>query len=378
MQIWFALTFIILFAVIALLALAVNLRDWRWWALAIGTTAMAVTGTLLHGWTHTALTDGAALLAVGLVAVVNTPQARRATGIYLGSMAAAVLAIVAGLAITNLGTVLPGSSLGKLAVVLLLVGFAVKLALVPFYAWLPGVAEHAHPLSTALIVSIVDMAALNSLIELRETATWLFDGRYYPIWLALALLSMFGGAIMALAQKDIKRMLAFSTIDDLGYLILGVLVGPQVGLLGACLGALSHAMMKVLLFGSTAVVEYRLGRPLTMNERGLAARFPVAAVAFIVGALGMIGVPPTLGFVGRWRLYLSGAQQGTWLVLIMAAATVLALLYYVRAIHRVWLGQPDAAQPNGEPRLAAIVLIVLTIAAIAAGIYPGLWTVLLP
>ena len=93
----------------------------------------------------------------------------------------------------------------------------------------------------------------------------------------------------------------------------------------------------------------------------------------------MIGVPPTLGFVGRWRLYLSGLEQGgIVLVLAMAVATGLALIYYVRAIHQVWLGSPDQEISSTEPVAAATVLVVLCVLVIGLGFYPGLWTGILP
>ena len=139
------------------------------------------------------------------------------------------------------------------------------------------------------------------------TDAWVFSN-HQGVWLTVALLSMFGGALLALGQTNIRRMLAFSTIDDMGYLLLGVVVGSEAGVTGALLGALAHSIFKVLLFGSVGVAEYRLGHSLTLADRGLASRFPVSSAAFIAGALGMIGVPPLIGFAGRWRLYLSGVE----------------------------------------------------------------------
>jgi multicomponent Na+:H+ antiporter subunit D len=226
-------------------------------------------------------------------------------------------------------------------------------------------------MTTALVVSVVDIAAFSELAHLRLTMPWVFTN-YVVIWLAIALLSMFGGALLALSQHNLKRMLAYSTIDDMGYLLLGVVIGSEMGLNGAILAALSHAFFKVLLFGAVGMAESQCGHELTLDDRGLAARYPVSAAVFIVSALGMIGVPPLFGFVGRWRLYLAGVEYGgVWLVLAMALATGLALLYYVRVIHRVWLGQPEEAAPSGEPRLAAAVLIVLVIIMLTVGMFPG-------
>jgi multicomponent Na+:H+ antiporter subunit D len=128
----------------------------------------------------------------------------------------------------------------------------------------------------------------------------------------------------------------------------------------------------MLLFGAAGIAEEQTGKPLTLETRGLAARCPVAAAAFIVGALGVIGVPPTFGFAGRWRLYLVGAAYGGgWLIAAMVLATGIALLYYARAIHRVWLGADAEADPLPIPGLARIVLAVVMIAMVLLGLVPG-------
>jgi multicomponent Na+:H+ antiporter subunit D len=183
---------------------------------------------------------------------------------------------------------------------------------------------------------------------------------------------MFGGALLALAQRDLKRMLAFSTIDDMGYLLLGVAAGPGIGLSGALAGAIGHSLSKLLLFGAVGMAEGRLGQTLTLESRGQAARCPMSGVAFIVGALGVIGVPPTFGFAGRWRLYLAGAEfGGVTLVLTMVLATGVALLYYARAIHRVWLGAGVEAVVPREPRLVTLTLSIVMIGVIMMGVFPG-------
>ena len=227
-------------------------------------------------------------------------------------------------------------------------------------------------MTTALVIATLDIAEFSELLALRTHLPWVFT-EHFGLWLAIALLSMFGGALLALAQRDLKRMLAFSTIDDMGYLLIGVLAGTQIGLVGALLGALSHAIFKVILFGAVGVAEQGRGKPITLSERGLAARYPLSGAAFILAALGFLGVPPLFGFLGRWRLYLTGLQiSGLALGVAMAAATALALFYYVRAIHLVWLGEPSAEKSSKEPKQAGAVLIGLVILALILGLFPSL------
>lgn len=363
--------FALLMVAVILYAIAVPQGGSRWWGFSLLAGIFVLAGMAAgEGWLRVILLDVAAFLAVALVWTQEAPKARLAARNYLIMMIVAIAFIAAGLYLVESGT-MPASPLDKVAAGLLIVGFCLKLALVPFYFWLPDVAEHSKPMTTALIVSIVDIAAFTELIHLRMNAGWVFTN-YATLWLVLALLSMYGGAILALAQKNIKRMLAFSTIDDMGYLLLGTLIGTQAGFEGAILAALSHAFFKVILFGAVGIAEEKNGHALTLNDHGMAARYPVSAAAFIAGALGMIGVPPLFGFVGRWRLYFSGVEYGGWMLVIgMAIATALALLYYVRVIHLVWLGKPaDGVSKSHEPVLAVIVLISLVVFMLAVGFYP--------
>jgi len=322
------------------------------------------------------LLDVAALLIAALVWRQDQPSGR----LFLPVVVGGSILVAAGMALGGLFSEASAHSVaagGTAAVALILLGFALKLAILPFSFWLPPLAGRVSPMTAVLVISLLDMAEFGELALLRVEAPWIFDG-LQGIWVALALLCMYGGALLALAQTNLRRMLAFSTIDDMGYLLLGLAAGTAGGLLGALLGALSHALCKFLLFGAVGVAELDLKRPLTLDERGLAVRRPLAGAAFIAGALGMIGVPPFLGFLGRWRLYLSGIELGgPALAVAMAAATALALFYYIRAIHRVWLGRPAeagraAAAPLPWVRLTFLVgIAVLALVCFVPALLPG-------
>lgn len=372
-----SLLFGVVFASTAIYARAVPQGNRRWWIAAIALVGLLIAAFQIEGeLVHTLLLDGAVFAAIALVWVGPDTKAKEAGRTYLVMALIAMLCVTIGLSLTGelfgAEATRPAFPLDNLVVALLVVGFATKLAFLPLYFWLPKVAASSSPMTTALIVATLDIAEFSELFTLRTHLPWVFS-EHFGLWLGIALLSMFGGALLALAQRDIKRMLAFSTIDDMGYLLIGILAGTQIGYAGALLGALSHAIFKVILFGAVGVAEQGTARAVTLSERGLAARYPLSGAAFIIAALGFLGVPPMFGFLGRWRLYLTGLQMGGLaLGIAMAAATALALFYYVRAIHLVWLGQPPDEQNPDEPKLAAGVLIALAVLALGLGLFPSL------
>jgi NADH:ubiquinone oxidoreductase subunit 2 (subunit N) len=346
---------------------------WFPWV-SLASTGLIITALWLPGEiSRTILLDAAALVLVALV----WSQDKRAGRLFLAAVLVGSILVAAGMMLGGLfheGAAQPAGLTAKAVIALVLIGYAIKLAAIPFSFWLAPLSERSSAMTAVLVISLLDMAELGELAALRSSTPWLFANAQW-IWIAMALLSMFGGALLALAQTNVRRMLAFSTIDDVGYLLLGLAAGSVGGVLGAAIGALSHSLCKFLLFGAVGVAEDDLKHPLTTADRGMAGRHPVAGAAFIAGALGMIGIPPFIGFLGRWRLYFSGIEVGgIALAIAMAAATALALLYYVRVIHRVWLGQPveQLTSAPGNSFWVGAVFIVFIVLMIVIGLIPSI------
>lgn len=342
--------------------------------------SILTTGLILAGlWLPSAVGKTLALDAAALVLCWFVWQQDGLAGrlfliaVMIGSILVAAGMTAGGLFTSGTPTAPEGTML-KVITCLILIGFTIKLAVIPFSFWLAPLAEKSSAMTAVLVISLLDMAEFGELAALRAEVPWLFVNIQW-IWIALALLSMFGGALLALSQTNIRRMLAFSTIDDIGYLVLGLAAGTTGGILGALIGALSHSLCKFLLFGAVGVAEKDLKHPLTLDDRGQSSRHPVAGAAFIAGALGMIGVPPLMGFLGRWRLYFAGVEAGGLVLgIFMAMATALALLYYVRVIHRVWLGEPDHENKkrNSNPSIIDILFILIVILMIVACLIPAI------
>ena len=367
--------FVLLAVAIALYALSVPQGGRGWWGLAASIIIIIIVSKLAgNSLLATICLDVAELAAVALVWSHGTAEAADAGRKYLYAIVPAIACTLLAGALIGTGPEPHGPAVQKLAVWLMVIGFALKLGLVPFYFWLPAVAAAAPPMTTVLIVSVVDIAPFGELASLREVSPWVF-GEFAPVWMAVALLSMFGGALLAIGQTELKRMLAFSTIVDLGFLLLGLIVGGPLGLAGARIGALSHALSKVILFGAVGVAERQIGQPVTLNTRGLAARVPLAGASFIIGALSFIGVPPGFGFVAYWRIYTAATQfGGPALIAALLAVAALDLLCYVRVIHRTWLGPPEVPVTGVPVFLAPGVLAALAVIVVVLGCHPGMLT----
>lgn len=308
------------------------------------------------------LLESAALLA--LLLVWQSSQNRAASRVYLAAVLISAAAVISGSLLLNAGK--PGW-----ASALLSVGFAMKLGLVPLYLWLPQVAE-ATPASVAgLVVSVIDVVAFSELWLLKASnALPAITG----LWLALAVLSALGGAILMLAQHDLKRLLAFSSIEDMGYLVLGVFAGGQWGMAGALVGVMVHALAKALLFASLVAPEAE--GAVSFEQRGMAARYPLAGASFLVGMLTMLGVPLTWSFSARWRLYISAAEISPLLLFAFLLASALALLAYARALVVFWWGTSNST--TREPPIRSTALNLALLALILALFVGGLWPELIP
>ena len=325
--------------------------------------ALAVVGLLVVApLPRVALLEGAA--AVALLLLWRASPSATARRAYL----AAVLLSAAGLAG---GAVAAARGQETLALALLLPGFAVKLALVPLGFWLPLVAETTPAVVAGLVVAVVDVAAFGELLALRGAEPALFAPGL-P-WLAVGVASAVAGALLGMAQRDLKRLLAFSTIQDMGLLLVALVVAGEHGVAGAAIGAGVHAVGKALLFASVAAPESE-GAAL-VDARGLAVRHPVAAAGFLVGALSVLGVPPTVGFSAHWRVF-SALAASPALLAVLSGAAMLSVAVYARAVALFWWGpESGAAPPPARPyhrALHAAAVALLAVALLATGLWPRL------
>jgi multicomponent Na+:H+ antiporter subunit D len=286
---------------------------------------------------------------------------RKAAWIYSAVVALSAASLIAGQLALQQGS-------ADWARALLLGGFVLKLAIVPLLLWLPMVAEAVPALAMGVIVAVVDIAAFGEFYLTAQTHPEFLQP--HALWIAAAVASSLLASLLMLTERNMKRMLALSTVEDMGFLLLGIASASALGLQGALFAATVHALAKALLFISLSAPE--ADGALTNHTRGVATRYPVSAAGFLVGMLAMLGVPPLLGFAGRWRLYQTAAGMNHGLLAGFILSSMFALIAYVLCLTRCWWGPRDESDRTTYTpetlsyRLAVVGLIVVLLAG-------GLW-----
>jgi proton-translocating NADH-quinone oxidoreductase chain N len=271
---------------------------------------------------------------------------------------------------------------------LFLVGFGVKTALVPLHTWLPDAHSQAPSGISAMLSGVVIEAGLIALLRAMGTLDAV-SSMWGTLLLIAGAFNMLVGNLMALRQTEVKRLLAYSSVSHIGYMLvgLGVAVGfNQVnGAAGAFFHLFNHAIMKGLAFLSAGALLYCLyitqqkHGPLVVSDlNGAARRYPLVAFTLSVAVLGLGGLPPLAGFMSKWQIFTAGFQtQNTAVILLVIFAalnSVLSLGYYAPLVNRMYRYQPSEAVKVGSPVpvLMQLPLFLLTLATVILGFWPTL------
>lgn len=345
---------------LALVAAAVASRTWRHFTLPIVVSgALAIAGLSV---TSPSLRLALLELATAVVAflVWRSVPTVGAKAAYL------TMFLVSGAALIASDTLL-GHGQGAWARALFATGIILKLAAVPLFFWILRLADEVPALVLGLMIAVIDIAAFGELAIMAQSSPALLTP--HSLWLTIAAGSALTGSLLMLSQRSLKRLLVLSTLEDIGFLLLGVISATSLGMTGAITGAVVHALAKALLFTSLSTAE--ADGALT-DAKGLASRYPVSGAGFLFGMLAMLGVPPTLGFTGRWRLYETALENGPVVLTIFILSSAFALISYVLALTRYWWGPAgeDKAVTAGEPWLVRGTIVLLILALLAAGLWP--------
>lgn len=257
-----------------------------------------------------------------------------------------------------------------LCMVFIVAAFAFKIGAAPFHMWVSDVYEGA-PVPVTLFMSVGPKAAGFAVIGRVFYETFgSVQAEWTPILIVLSVLSMAVGNIMALLQKNLKRMLAYSSIAHAGYALIGVIAGPGEGMNAMMTYMLIYAFMSIGAFGVIILMDCRND----LNDfNGLAKKHPALAALMLIFMFALTGIPPTAGFVGKFNVFLAAINAGyTWLVIVGVFFSVISAFYYLRVVMNMYM-KPGAISVRVEGFPCALAaLFIAGLAVCVLGIVPSL------
>lgn len=358
------------------------------WLLAIaGLLGITITGDAFNVYV---LLEISSLTIYGLIAMGKELDRRALTAtinyIIMGSIGASFILIGIGYLYMVTGTLnmedmrrlLADEELARSRTVLtafsfIMVGLTLKMALFPLHTWLPNAYTYAPSAVSALLAATATKVGVYMSFRFIFTIFGVdFSFGQVPnnvILMVCASLAILVGGWQAVRQNNLKKMLAYSSVGQIGYIVLGFSLANANGVTGSVVHVLNHALIKGGLFLAVGAIIYRVGSPRLEDLRGLGRRMPVTMAAFTVGGLGLMGVPLTSGFVSKWYLVVGAIDAQLWFVAgVILVGSLLALVYVWRVVEVVYFQAPDEETTVRE---APMSLVVPACALIGASVYFG-------
>ncbi len=355
-----------------------------------GLLGITLTGDLFNLYVFLEISS---LAAYGLLAS-GGERAVVATFRYLliGTIAASFYLLGIGYLYALTGTVnmadlamrLPAAGSGSamtVGVVLIVVGLAIKMAVFPLHGWMPDAYTYAPPPVTMFIAAVMSKVSAYALLRVLffvlpptgavETALSVLS------WVAAG--GVLAGSVLALAQTDVRRMLAYSSVGQMGYVVLGLSLGNAAALTGALLHITGHAVAKACLFGAVGSLPRETAQADVAGFAGASRRAPLTMAAFTLAALSLVGMPPTAGFFSKWYLLRGALEADAWLfAAVLLVSSLLSAVYFFRVIERIYFAAgPAAAAPDRSlPRPGVSLrllgpVITLAAAVLLIGLFNG-------
>jgi len=259
-------------------------------------------------------------------------------------------------------------------ILLFLIGFSFKIAAFPFHMWVPDVYEGAPTTVTGLFSTIGKAAAFSAIIA---TLTALFSGEstsmFLPYLAVLSIFSMLFGSIVAIAQTNIKRMLAYSSISHAGYILIGLAAGTAAGVAGVVFYLAVYTFMNLAAFGIIALVEGENDTNLDINSyAGLGTKSPVLAALLAIIMFSLAGLPPLAGFFAKYYVFIAAIKSGlTWLAILGIISSVISVYFYLRVVVLMYFKEPEGEIVHSKSYSGFIGVAVSVILVILLGIIPG-------
>ncbi len=357
--------------------------------LTVGMSGMVITGDVFNLYVYLEILS---LSGYGLIALGGRKSMLAAFRyLLIGTIAASLYLLGVGYLYAMTGTlnmadlaarVVPhlNSPLFAIAVACLIIGFGIKMALFPLHGWQPDAYTYSHPGAAAFIAGLMSKIPAYAMIRFLY---YIFRVDNPVVHSALNVLGIMGvagiliGSIMAMAQYDFRRMLAYSSVAQIGYIAIGLAMGNMYGFIGAVLHIINHAFMKSSLFLVIGGIEYRFGEVNLYRLGGMNKKMTISTITVLLASLSMIGLPPTCGFFSKWYLML-GAYTGAqyFYIAVLVISSLLNAIYFFRIIEQMFV-QREASltevHPHkgklGLPLAMALPIFILGISILVLGFY---------
>ncbi|RKD22277.1 hypothetical protein BET04_06360 [Caminicella sporogenes] len=256
------------------------------------------------------------------------------------------------------------------------IGFGVKAALVPLHSWLPAAMVAPTPVSSLLHAVAVVKSGIFALIRISyfifgSDVLKKIHGNYYIS--ILVILTILMGSLLALHQDNLKKRLAYSTVSQLGYILLGIVLLNQNSLTGSLLHLVNHAVIKITLFFCVGAIYFKTGKKYIHEIRGIGKEMPITMWCFTISSISLIGIPPTNGFVSKWYLALGGlGENKAVFVIILLLSALLTAGYLLPIVITAFFPGEEKNIVKKEPDLSMLIpIVLLTIIVVFLGLFPN-------
>jgi multicomponent Na+:H+ antiporter subunit D len=352
-----------------------------------GLVGIAITGDLFNVFVFLEISS---LASYTLVSIGTHRRALHAAFTYLvlGTIGGTFILIGIGLVYQATGTLNMADIAARLPAVrhlrsvptafaFLTIGTGIKLAIFPLGQWLPNAYTFAPPAVSAFLAGTSTKVIYYLLVRIIFTMfgpTYVFQTLHFgDLMLPLSVAAMFVGSIAAVYQKNVKRLLAYSSVAQIGYLTLALSLGTASALAAGLLHLVNHALMKSGLFLVVSCISSRTGSDSIDSLAGLGRRMPITTGAFVVGGLGLVGVPATVGFVSKWYLVLAALEIGAvFLAFVILVSSLIAAIYVWRIVEIAYFRAPAPGQSTVHE--APLGILLPTCVVIGATVYFGLFS----
>ncbi len=334
----------------------------------LGLELMSLSFYILAGFARRRATSNEAAMKYFLLGAFSTGFLLYGIALLYGSTGTTNVAAITAKAGSLLTTPLFLVGLG-----LVLIGFAFKIAAVPFHMWVPDVYEGSPTTVSGLMSTGGKAAAFSALLLVFAPGVVRLSWQIQDVLAAIAAMSMVVGNVIAIAQSNIKRMLAYSSIAHAGYILTGVVAANPFGAQGVLYYLAAYTVMNVGAFGVLSMLEREDGRGLTFDDYvGLSSAKPLVAGLMALFMFSLAGVPPFAGFFGKYYVFAGAVQAGfTWLAVVGVLMSVVSAYYYLRLVVVMYFREPAGAFTAVENPLALGALLFAAVAIVGLGIFPA-------